>query len=74
MAETSCFIGRIHFSVHYPDLDFAARCTIWRMFLAKAVKDGEPIADVDIERVSQRGLNGRQVSDALIYAFSWYWS
>jgi hypothetical protein len=34
------------------------------MFLAKAIKDGKPIDNSDIDRVAQRELNGRQVRTA----------
>lgn len=54
-------VGRIHFCVKYPDLDFASRKTVWKTFLSRAdtVKSG--ISERDLVRLARKPLNGRQV-------------
>ena len=52
------FPGRIHFSIHYPDLDIAARLAIWKMFIERA--DGH-ITDPEIDKLAKHVMNGRQV-------------
>jgi hypothetical protein len=66
-------LGRISFSINYPDLDFVARRKVWSMFLAKAIKGGKPIDDSDIDRVAQRELNGRQVRTAFMVTLQDKW-
>ena len=57
--------GRIHFSIHYPDLDVDARKQIWKQFITKAhVNSHEKvklISDIDIQRLAKHEMNGRQV-------------
>lgn len=54
-------LGRIHFSILYPDLDFESRKTIWKMFFAKVMKNANEICDEDLDRLANRNMNGRQV-------------
>lgn len=58
-------IGRIHFTLHYKDLDESARATVWRNFFesASASKSGNHfnISDRDITTLAKLQLNGRQV-------------
>ena len=55
---TTAFAGRIHFSIHYPDLDLPARCTIWKQFISRA---GGRLTGPEILKLGQRIMNGRQV-------------
>lgn len=52
------FSGRLHFCIHYPDLDFESRKSIWKMFFKKAMSVA---SDADIDRFAGLRLNGRQV-------------
>ena len=54
--------GRIHFSVHYPELDFAARKSIWKTFFSRA---SLPIAEEEVNKLAEHRLNGRQVYSQL---------
>lgn len=57
-------LGRIHFSIHYPDLDRDARRKVWRMFIDKAQSSEgvtSNISDADVERLAMHEMNGRQV-------------
>ncbi|KAJ7047085.1 P-loop containing nucleoside triphosphate hydrolase protein [Mycena alexandri] len=57
------FESRIHFSIHYPDLDFDSRKTIWQTFFAKVLKD--PIRPEDLDRLASIQMNGRQIKNAV---------
>ncbi|KAJ7103087.1 P-loop containing nucleoside triphosphate hydrolase protein [Mycena belliarum] len=56
------FESRIHFSIHYPDLDSESRKKIWQMFLLKVSTDVSP---ADLERLSHIRLNGRQIKNVV---------
>lgn len=60
--------GRIHFSIHYPDLDFESRKAIWRTFFGKALKNAT-ISEDEFNRLAEHKMNGRQVRDGfpLVY-------
>ncbi len=56
--------GRIHFSIHYPDLDVKARRVIWKTFISRAHSSAgtkSPFADEEIEELAKHEMNGRQV-------------
>ncbi|KAK0441848.1 P-loop containing nucleoside triphosphate hydrolase protein [Armillaria borealis] len=56
--------SRIHFCVHYPDLDYNARSVVWRTFLAKGTLDpAQGISDFDLDRLARLELNGRQIKN-----------
>ena len=57
------FTGRIHFTVHYPDLNESSRQEVWRNFLQNVAKTSElsEFTDDDFAALSRRKLNGRQV-------------
>ncbi|PBK97441.1 P-loop containing nucleoside triphosphate hydrolase protein [Armillaria gallica] len=55
--------SRIHFCLHYADLDYQARLTIWKTFVAKSI--ARTISDSDLERLAQLKLNGRQIKNAV---------
>ncbi|PBK92858.1 P-loop containing nucleoside triphosphate hydrolase protein [Armillaria gallica] len=56
--------SRIHFCVHYPDLDYNARSVVWRTFLAKGTLDpAKGISDFDLDRLARLELNGRQIKN-----------
>jgi hypothetical protein len=64
------FNSRIHLSLHYPDLDMAARAKIWKTFLGKITSyKGETIncaiTDEEIDRLSKLNINGRQIKNAI---------
>lgn len=65
LADSSLRTGRIHFSIHYPDLDASARKQIWMTFIQKAhasVGTTSKISDEDIDNLATHEMNGRQVS------------
>ena len=63
------FLGRIHFSIYYPDLDFEARRAIWKTFILKTQGSKLEISDEDIDRLAKYKMNGRQV-DYFSFLFS----
>ncbi|KIP06048.1 hypothetical protein PHLGIDRAFT_119307 [Phlebiopsis gigantea 11061_1 CR5-6] len=63
------FESRIHFCIRYPDLDFASRRAIWKMFFSKSMRD-EQITDEDLDRLAAHKLNGRQIKNAVSTARS----
>ncbi|KAK5074787.1 hypothetical protein LTR64_000992 [Lithohypha guttulata] len=61
------FVSRIHLSLRYGELSSKARKAIWKTFITK-VKDAEgmkieDIQDKDLEDLSRRALNGRQIKN-----------
>lgn len=62
-------IGRIHFSIHYPDLDANARKLIWKQFISKAYASVDVkthlIRDKDVDELARHEMNGRQVGQTL---------
>ncbi|KAI4127267.1 MAG: hypothetical protein LQ347_004671 [Umbilicaria vellea] len=64
----AAFESRIHFSIHYPDLDRDARKKVWRMFLDKAQSNegvASVISDGDVDRLAMHEMNGRQIKHAV---------
>ncbi|OCB91438.1 hypothetical protein A7U60_g1316 [Sanghuangporus baumii] len=61
------FESRLHFCIHYPDLKFESRKSIWKMFFNKAMCNA---SDEDINRFANLVLNGRQIKNAVISAKS----
>lgn len=59
----SAFESRIHFCIHYPDLDFDSRREIWSTFLKKASDSG--FSDRDLDRLASHEMNGRQIKNAV---------
>lgn len=57
-----CSVGRIHFYVKYPDLDFDSRKAVWKTFINKASKNLSDVTEEDINRLTAYKMNGRQVS------------
>ena len=55
-------LGRIHFCIQYPDLDFTSRKAVWKTFIRKALKDPTGVSEEDVDRLSEHKMNGRQVS------------
>lgn len=67
------FESRIHFSFHYPDLDFAARKQIWTTFWKRAGAEGVEVQDLTEEglaELAKRPLNGRQIKNTVSSALS----
>lgn len=61
------FVSRIHLSLRYGDLSSKARKAIWTTFITK-VRDAEgmqvqEIGEKDLEDLSRRSLNGRQIKN-----------
>lgn len=61
------FVSRIHLSLRYGELSSKARKAIWTTFITK-VRDAEgmeveAIQDKDLEDLSRRALNGRQIKN-----------
>lgn len=57
------FPGRIHFSIHYPDLNFDSRKAIWKTFIKRSSSSGghAEFSEEDINRLAALEMNGRQV-------------
>lgn len=53
--------GRIHFSIHYPDLNVDSRKQIWQTFFAKTLRNPNDITPEDFDRLANIPMNGRQV-------------
>lgn len=61
------FVSRIHLSLRYGDLSQKAKKAVWKTFITK-VRDAEgmeveDIQDKDLEDLSRRALNGRQIKN-----------
>ncbi|KAH8823866.1 P-loop containing nucleoside triphosphate hydrolase protein [Flagelloscypha sp. PMI_526] len=56
------FESRVHFLVHYPDLDTNARRKIWTLFANKANLD---IKESELAALAEYKLNGRQIKNAM---------
>ena len=54
-------IGRIHFSIYYPDLGYDARRKIWKGFLEKALESSDIANDHELDELAKHPINGRQV-------------
>ncbi|KAJ7762396.1 P-loop containing nucleoside triphosphate hydrolase protein [Mycena maculata] len=59
------FESRIHFSIHYPDLDFDSRKKIWKTFFAKVLKDPASITPESLDRLANLPMNGRQIKNVV---------
>lgn len=62
------FESRIHFSIHYPDLNREARRQIWKTFLEKAQKAegiSGTITNADLDRLASKEMNGRQIKNTV---------
>ncbi|CAG8809160.1 31124_t:CDS:2 [Gigaspora margarita] len=57
------FYSRISIILRYDDLDELARAQVWRTFLDRA--DGKDKSQVDIDKLKQRQLNGREIKTAV---------
>ncbi|KAK5936536.1 hypothetical protein PMZ80_011223 [Knufia obscura] len=61
------FISRIHLSLRYNELTSKAKKSVWKTFITK-VQDAEgmrveDISEKDLDDLSRRGLNGRQIKN-----------
>ncbi|KAL1388067.1 hypothetical protein HDK64DRAFT_329212 [Phyllosticta capitalensis] len=68
------FKSRIHFCHSYPNLDFAARKTIWQDFMKRTQETqtgvSVDVTDDGIEKLAEMPLNGRQIKNAMSIAVS----
>jgi hypothetical protein len=55
------FQSRIHFAMRFDDLSIKAKKSIWRAFLKRADRKTNKITDEELEGVSRKNINGRQV-------------
>ena len=62
--------GRIHFCVHYPDLNFESRKQIWKTFLSRAMDQQDDISLEDMDKLATHEMNGRQIKNAVSSAQS----
>jgi hypothetical protein len=65
-------LGRIHFNVHYPELDEARRKAVWTNFLTTIAKSTEvaEFDEGDVAKLAQHTLNGRQIKNIVACAVS----
>lgn len=64
----AAFESRIHFCLEYPDLDAAARETVWRGFVGRAKADPRAkveLSEADIRALAGLELNGRQIKNVV---------
>jgi hypothetical protein len=68
---TNTLAGRIHFKLHYDDLDEVSRATVWKNCLGSGPSDlARPnFSDEEIKSLAKLKLNGRQVSTPLNASF-----
>ena len=66
------FLGRIHFTITYPDLTEENRVAVWTNFIDTAVEvtGHSSISKEGIARLAKRKLNGRQIKNAVSCATS----
>ncbi|KAF2731968.1 AAA family ATPase [Polyplosphaeria fusca] len=66
------FQSRIHFTVHYPELDEASRKAVWTNFLNSVAKSSEvaEFGEKDIDKLARHMLNGRQIKNIVSCAVS----
>lgn len=58
------FQSRIHLTLHYPDLDVAAKEHIWKQFSSQSEPDNTLTAEV-YSRLAQLPMNGRQIKNVV---------
>jgi len=58
------FQSRIHLTIEYPKLSEAARCQIWKQFLAINCPD-TTIGDQEIQVLAKVDLNGREIKNLI---------
>ncbi|OJI82824.1 hypothetical protein ASPTUDRAFT_149218 [Aspergillus tubingensis CBS 134.48] len=66
------FKSRIHFTMHYPELDTNSRLEVWKNFLTNVAKSSE-LAEFtadDFVALSRHALNGRQIKNIVSCAVS----
>ena len=68
---THTLAGRIHFKLHYDNLDEVSRATVWKNCLGSGPSDlARPnFSDEEIKSLAKLKLNGRQVSTPLHASF-----
>ncbi|KAJ5970418.1 AAA family ATPase [Penicillium vulpinum] len=61
------FMSRIHFTLHYPDLDANKRQEVWKSFLSSVAKTSElsEFTADDFSALSRHPLNGRQIKNVV---------
>ncbi|PQE29410.1 AAA family ATPase protein [Rutstroemia sp. NJR-2017a WRK4] len=66
------FQSRIHFSLHYPDLNEESRKAVWSNFIDTVAKQNGKavISPDDISKLAKYDLNGRQVRDLISFVYS----
>lgn len=73
-AFDAAFLSRIHIALHFHDLSRDARSSVWKAFLLRAGliignKDAD-ITEEQLENLSEKDINGRQVKNAVKTASS----
>lgn len=58
------FQSRIHLTLHYPELDLAAKEHIWRQFTTKPEQENK-LKDKDYADLAQLPMNGRQIKNVV---------
>lgn len=68
----AAFDSRIHFKLHYTDLDSASRFAIWRNCIdnVPAEVSTDSLCETDIQQLADLKLNGRQIKNAVACAVS----
>ena len=65
MISAKNLIGRIHFTLHYPELNEASRKAVWMNFLTTVGRASETfkIGQDEIDQLAKHVLNGRQIKN-----------
>ncbi|KAJ6563432.1 P-loop containing nucleoside triphosphate hydrolase protein [Mycena vulgaris] len=67
-AFDEAFLSRIHVALHFAELSEASRGQVWRAFVRRAGVTG--ISDAELDLLARRGVNGRQIKNAVRTAHS----
>ncbi|KAJ7439418.1 hypothetical protein B0H11DRAFT_1685709, partial [Mycena galericulata] len=67
-AFDEAFLSRIHVALHFGELSEASRAQVWRVFIARA--GVQNISDEQVALLARRGVNGRQIENAVRTAHS----
>ncbi|KAK7039849.1 AAA domain-containing protein [Favolaschia claudopus] len=69
-AFDEAFLSRIHVALHFSELSEASRTQVWRAFVRRAGATEGEIGEAEIKALAKRGVNGRQIKNAVRTACS----
>ncbi|KAF8892879.1 P-loop containing nucleoside triphosphate hydrolase protein [Infundibulicybe gibba] len=70
-AFDEAFLSRIHVAMHFHELTVESKAQVWTAFLKKIAPNArEPMDEAQIAELARRGVNGRQIKNAVRTAVS----